>query len=77
MIINVQQSIHIQMIKIGGITNSSVFQIGTSGIITPCLLSLQHGWVYRSRARHHCGGRRGIKKLVLCPFRKYSTSPLL
>ena len=35
MIINVQQSIHIQMIKIGGLTNSSVFQIGTSGIITP------------------------------------------
>ncbi len=23
------------MVKIGGITNSSVFQIGTSGIITP------------------------------------------
>ncbi|MEK3887425.1 spore germination protein GerPB [Bacillus sp. FSL K6-3431] len=35
MVINVQQTIHIQMIKIGGITNSSVFQIGTSGIITP------------------------------------------
>ncbi|MED4405955.1 spore germination protein GerPB [Heyndrickxia coagulans] len=31
----VQQSIHIRMIKIGGITNSSVFQIGTSGIIKP------------------------------------------
>ncbi|MBS4210663.1 spore germination protein GerPB [Bacillus sp. FJAT-50079] len=35
MIINVQQSIHIHMIKIGGISNSSVFQIGTSGMITP------------------------------------------
>lgn len=35
MILNIQQSIHIQMIKIGGISNSSVFQIGTSGIITP------------------------------------------
>ncbi|MFK4998182.1 spore germination protein GerPB [Bacillus sp. N9] len=35
MIINVQQSIHIHMIKIGGITNSSVLQIGTSGMITP------------------------------------------
>ncbi|MCR2821013.1 spore germination protein GerPB [Lederbergia panacisoli] len=34
MVINVQQSIHIHMIKIGGITNSSVLQIGTTGIIT-------------------------------------------
>lgn len=31
----VQQSIHIQMIKIGGMSNSSVFQIGTSGQILP------------------------------------------
>lgn len=31
----VQQTIQIQTIKIGGITNSSVFQIGTSGIIKP------------------------------------------
>lgn len=35
MIFNVQQTIQIQMIKIGGVTNSSVFQIGTTGIITP------------------------------------------
>lgn len=35
MIINVQQSIHIHLIKIGGITNSSVLQIGTAGVITP------------------------------------------
>ncbi|GIN84045.1 hypothetical protein J6TS2_04310 [Heyndrickxia sporothermodurans] len=33
--INVQQTIQIRMIKIGGITNSSVFQIGTAGIIKP------------------------------------------
>ncbi|GER65763.1 hypothetical protein BpJC7_21680 [Weizmannia acidilactici] len=33
--IYVQQSINIRMIKIGGITNSSVLQIGTSGIIKP------------------------------------------
>lgn len=33
--IYVQQSIHIGMIKIGGITNSSVLQIGTSGAIVP------------------------------------------
>ncbi|WP_062105307.1 spore germination protein GerPB [Bacillus niameyensis] len=33
--INVQQTICIQTIKIGAITNSSVLQIGTSGIITP------------------------------------------
>jgi spore germination protein PB len=31
----VQQSIHIQMIKIGGMSNSSVLQIGTSGQILP------------------------------------------
>ncbi|MGM0846813.1 MAG: spore germination protein GerPB [Bacillota bacterium] len=31
----VQQSIHINMIKIGGMSNSSVFQIGTSGQILP------------------------------------------
>ncbi|RST75202.1 spore gernimation protein [Siminovitchia acidinfaciens] len=35
MIVNVQQTINIQMIKIGGITNSSVLQIGTAGVITP------------------------------------------
>ncbi|MBS4177429.1 spore germination protein GerPB [Lederbergia citrea] len=35
MIINVEQSIHIQLLKIGGITNSSVLQIGTAGVITP------------------------------------------
>lgn len=33
--IQVQQTIHIQMIKIGALSNSSVLQIGTAGIITP------------------------------------------
>lgn len=31
----IQQSIHIHFIKIGGITNSSVLQIGSAGIIKP------------------------------------------
>jgi spore germination protein PB len=31
----IQQSIHINFIKIGGITNSSVLQIGSAGIIKP------------------------------------------
>ncbi|WP_110065387.1 spore germination protein GerPB [Cytobacillus oceanisediminis] len=31
----IQQSIHINFIKIGGITNSSVMQIGSAGIIRP------------------------------------------
>ncbi|PLS02970.1 spore germination protein GerPB [Neobacillus cucumis] len=31
----IQQSIHIYLIKIGGITNSSVLQIGSAGIIKP------------------------------------------
>jgi spore germination protein PB len=31
----IQQSIHIHYIKIGGITNSSVLQIGSAGIIKP------------------------------------------
>jgi len=31
----IQQSIHINYIKIGGITNSSVLQIGSAGIIKP------------------------------------------
>lgn len=31
----VQQSITIQFLKIGGITNSSVLQIGSAGIIKP------------------------------------------
>jgi spore germination protein PB len=35
MIFNIQQTIQINMIKIGGITNSSVFQIGIAGIIKP------------------------------------------
>jgi len=35
MVFHIQQSIHIHTIKIGGITNSSVFQIGTTGTITP------------------------------------------
>ncbi|OCA84314.1 hypothetical protein A8F94_16520 [Bacillus sp. FJAT-27225] len=33
--IYIQQSIQIQSIRIGGISNSSVFQIGSSGIIKP------------------------------------------
>lgn len=35
MTIHVQQTIHIQAIKIGSLTNSSVLQIGTAGVITP------------------------------------------
>ena len=35
LIINVQQHIEIRMIKIGAVTNSSVLQIGTAGLITP------------------------------------------
>ena len=31
----IQQSIHIHSIKIGGISNSSVFQIGSAGMIKP------------------------------------------
>jgi spore germination protein PB len=31
----IQQSIHINFIRIGGITNSSVLQIGSAGIIKP------------------------------------------
>jgi spore germination protein PB len=31
----IQQSIHINMVKIGGITNSSVLQIGSAGMIKP------------------------------------------
>lgn len=31
----IQQSIHINFIKIGSITNSSVLQIGSAGIIKP------------------------------------------
>lgn len=31
----IQQSIHIHLLKIGGITNSSVLQIGSAGIIKP------------------------------------------
>lgn len=31
----IQQSIHIRFIKIGGISNSSVLQIGSAGIIKP------------------------------------------
>lgn len=31
----IQQSIHINMLKIGGITNSSVLQIGSAGMIKP------------------------------------------
>ena len=31
----IQQSIQINFIKIGGISNSSVFQIGSAGIINP------------------------------------------
>ncbi|KQL55014.1 hypothetical protein AN964_16890 [Heyndrickxia shackletonii] len=33
--IYLQQTIQIRMIKIGGISNSSVFQIGSAGIIKP------------------------------------------
>lgn len=33
--IYVQQTIHINMIRIGSLANSSVFQIGSSGIVRP------------------------------------------
>ncbi len=35
MIFNIQQTIQINMIKIGSINNSSVLQIGSAGIIKP------------------------------------------
>ncbi len=35
MTIHIQQSIHVQTIRIGALTNSSVLQIGTAGVITP------------------------------------------
>ncbi|MGE8079561.1 spore germination protein GerPB [Peribacillus loiseleuriae] len=35
MIFNIQQNIHIHSIKITSIGNSSVFQIGSAGIIKP------------------------------------------
>lgn len=35
MIFNIQQTIQINMIKIGSVNNSSVFQIGSAGIIKP------------------------------------------
>jgi spore germination protein PB len=31
----IQQSIHIHFIKVGGITNASVLQIGSAGIVKP------------------------------------------
>lgn len=31
----IQQSIHINFLKVGGISNSSVLQIGSSGVIKP------------------------------------------
>ena len=31
----IQQSIHIHFIKIGGITNASVLQIGSAGMVKP------------------------------------------
>ncbi|MFD2973728.1 spore germination protein GerPB [Peribacillus deserti] len=35
MTFNIQQTIQINMIRIDGISNSSVFQIGSAGIIKP------------------------------------------
>lgn len=35
MIFHIQQTIHINMIKINSIANSSVFQIGSAGVIKP------------------------------------------
>ena len=35
MIFNIQQTIQINMIKIGSVNNSSVLQIGSAGIIKP------------------------------------------
>lgn len=35
MILIVHQSIHIHMIRIDGISNASVFQVGSAGIIKP------------------------------------------
>jgi len=49
--IYLQQTIQIRMIKIGGISNSSVFQIGSAGIIKPASYLYNTGGFIRPAPR--------------------------
>ncbi|MBU8877414.1 spore germination protein GerPB [Bacillus sp. FJAT-29790] len=53
----IQQSININFIKIGGITNSSVLQIGSAGIIKPAAhLYNTGGFTAPAPEANHLGG---------------------
>ncbi|KYC97208.1 spore germination protein GerPB [Heyndrickxia sporothermodurans] len=67
--ISVQQTIQIRMIKIGGISNASVFQIGTAGIIKPAAYLYNTGcFTEPAPVISHAQGTEGIPPLVV-PFR--------
>lgn len=61
----IQQSIHINMLKIDGITNSSVLQIGSAGLIKPV------SYLYNT------GGFLGPAPQALHPSQGQSTSDTL
>lgn len=65
--IYVQQTIQIRMIKIGGISNSSVFQIGTSGIIKPASYLYNTGGFSKPAPTIDATGAP-INKTSLVPF---------
>lgn len=68
MIVNVQQTINIRMIKIGGITNSSVLQIGTAGVITPSSHLYNTGGYTGPAPSPADGGSLAMQEISLVPL---------
>lgn len=53
----IQQSIHINLLKIGGITNSSVLQIGSAGMIKPVSYLFNSGGFTEPAPQAEIGGQ--------------------
>jgi len=67
--IYLQQTIQIRMIKIGGISNSSVFQIGSAGIIKPASYLYNTGGFIRPAPKVRPEGvTEGPQATALVPF---------
>lgn len=69
--IYLQQTIQIRMIKIGGLSNSSVFQIGSAGIIKPASYLYNTGGFIRPAPQigHAVAGTHGgLGAKLVTPF---------
>lgn len=72
----VQQTIQIHSIKIGGLSNSSVFQIGTSGIIRPAsYLYNTGGFLKPAPAATGASAGGQVQSSIVVPFQTGGSNP--